>query len=74
MVGRVDSGLVGLSARSLALEARGVRAGPDQATGPGPQAGGAHSGRDTDPLAREIVVQATVETIAENTTDGVIAP
>lgn len=31
-------------------------------------------GRDTDSLSQEGVIKATVETIAENTSDGVIAP
>lgn len=31
-------------------------------------------GRDTDALSREGVVKATVETVAENTSDGIIAP
>lgn len=31
-------------------------------------------GRDTDELTEEEVVKATVETVAENTTDGVVAP
>lgn len=31
-------------------------------------------GRDTDALTKEGVIKATVETIAENTSDGVIAP
>ena len=31
-------------------------------------------GRDTENLSAEEVVKATVETVAENTTDGVVAP
>jgi adenosylcobinamide-phosphate synthase len=31
-------------------------------------------GRDTDKLNREEIVRATVETVAENTSDGIIAP
>lgn len=31
-------------------------------------------GRDTQPLSKEGIIRATVETIAENTSDGVIAP
>lgn len=31
-------------------------------------------GRDTENLSKEEIVKATVETVAENTTDGVIAP
>lgn len=31
-------------------------------------------GRDTDKLSREGIIKATVETVAENTSDGIIAP
>lgn len=31
-------------------------------------------GRDTDPLDREGITKAAIETIAENTSDGAIAP
>lgn len=31
-------------------------------------------GRDTDPLSEEGIIKAAVETVAENTSDGVIAP
>ena len=31
-------------------------------------------GRDTKPLSREGIIRAAVETVAENTSDGVIAP
>lgn len=31
-------------------------------------------GRDTEPLSKEGIIKATVETVAENTSDGVVAP
>jgi len=64
-----------LSLRSLGKAAQAVRralANNDEA---GARKHLAHIvGRDTDRLSREEIVRATVETVAENTSDGVIAP
>lgn len=49
-----------------ALENEGLLAGRRQV--------GMLVGRDTDELSEEEVVKAAVETVAENTTDGVVAP
>ena len=65
---------LGLAMTSLAREARGV----ERALERGLEAGRAQVarivGRDTQRLSEEEIVKATVETVAENTTDGVIAP
>ena len=65
---------LGLAMTSLAREARGV----ERALGCGVEAGRAQVarivGRDTQRLSEEEIIKATVETVAENTTDGVIAP
>lgn len=74
MAGRVVMAWWGLSAGSLALEARWVRRALDQGLDQGRRQVARIVGRDTGQLSREEVVKATVETVAENTTDGVVAP
>lgn len=65
---------LGLSARNLADEARGV----EKALAGGIEAGRVRVarivGRDTAELDEHEVICATVETVAENTTDGVVSP
>ena len=65
---------LGLAMTSLAREARGV----ERALALGVEAGRTQVarivGRDTQRLSEEEIIKATVETVAENTTDGVIAP
>lgn len=65
---------MGLAARSLATEAAGV----ERALGRGIDAGRTQVarivGRDTSQLTGREIICATVETVAENTTDGVISP
>ena len=65
---------MGLAVTSMAKEARGV----EKALGEGVEAGRRQVarivGRDTQSLSEEEIVKATVETVAENTTDGVISP
>ena len=65
---------MGLSAKCLAQEAAGV----EKALGRGIEAGRRQVarivGRDTAALSEREVVCATIETVAENTTDGVISP
>jgi adenosylcobinamide-phosphate synthase len=65
---------LGLSARNLADEGRGVA----KALSDGIEAGRARVarivGRDTAALSEREVICATVETVAENTTDGVVSP
>lgn len=64
-----------LSARQLAIEAEKIMASlqrNDLATAR--RQVGMIVGRDTDQLTAEEVTKATIETVAENTSDGVIAP
>lgn len=65
---------MGLSAKCLAQEAVGV----ERALGRGIEAGRRQVarivGRDTAALSEREVVCATIETVVENTTDGVISP
>ena len=65
---------MGLAAHSMVKEARGV----EKALGHGLEAARKQVarivGRDTQNLNEEEIIKATVETVAENTTDGVISP
>ncbi|MBQ8952879.1 MAG: cobalamin biosynthesis protein CobD, partial [Clostridia bacterium] len=65
---------MGLAVKSMGVEARGV----DRALAQGVEAGRAQVarivGRDTQRLSEDEIIRATVETVAENTTDGVISP
>lgn len=74
LVGMALLDWLGLAMTSMAREARGV----EQALSSGLEAGRAQVarivGRDTQRLSEEEIIKATVETVAENTTDGVIAP
>jgi adenosylcobinamide-phosphate synthase len=65
---------LGLSARNLADEARGVEAALSEGIEAGRKRVARIVGRDTAELDEHEVVCATVETVAENTTDGVISP
>lgn len=65
---------MGLAARSMVREARGV----EEALGRGVEAARKQVarivGRDTARLSEEEIIRAAVESVAENTTDGVISP
>ena len=65
---------MGVSVTCMAKESRGVA----RALEDGVEAGRAQVarivGRDTQTLSEEEIIKATVETVAENTTDGVISP
>lgn len=63
-----------LARRSLAQAARHVEAALAQSLDAGREAIGWYVGRDTSGLDEKGVLKAAVETVAENTTDGVIAP
>lgn len=65
---------LGLAARSLAKEARGVRSALEQGVEQGRRQVARIVGRDTQALDAEEIVKATVETVAESTCDGVISP
>ena len=63
-----------LSTKCLAVEARGVRAALETSLEQGRARVARIVGRDTSSLSEDEGVRATVETVAENATDGVIAP
>lgn len=63
-----------LSARCLAKESKGVADALKVSTGRGRKQVGRIVGRDTNGLSEQEIICATVETVAENTNDGVIAP
>ncbi len=63
-----------LSAKSLAREGRGVERALEVSLENGRVQVGRIVGRDTARLSETEILKATVETVAENTTDGIIAP
>lgn len=63
-----------LSARCLADEAGGVRRALEESLEAGRTRVGRIVGRDTANLSRREIICATIETVAENLTDGVISP
>lgn len=63
-----------ISAKCLAKEGRSVAQALRISLERGRKQVGRIVGRDTSVLSGEEIVKATVETVAENTTDGVIAP
>ena len=63
-----------LSARCLAKEGQGVAAALAESVEKGRSQVARIVGRDTASLSHEEIIAATVETVAENTTDGVISP
>ena len=63
-----------LSAKCLAVEAKGVYRALGVSMEKGRTQVARIVGRDTTELSEEEIVCATVETVAENTTDGVISP
>ncbi|MGN0774939.1 MAG: adenosylcobinamide-phosphate synthase CbiB [Candidatus Ventricola sp.] len=65
---------LGLAMTSLAREARGVERALELDVEAGRTQVARIVGRDTQRLNEEEIIKATVETVAENTTDGVIAP
>ena len=63
-----------LSAKCLAMEAKGVYRALGVSVEKGRTQVARIVGRDTTELSEEEIICATVETVAENTTDGVISP
>ena len=63
-----------ISAKCLAREGRGVAQALRISLERGRKQVGRIVGRDTSELSESEIIRATVETVAENTTDGVIAP
>ncbi|MGN0772429.1 MAG: adenosylcobinamide-phosphate synthase CbiB [Candidatus Ventricola sp.] len=74
LVGMALLDWLGLAMTSLAREARGVERALDRGLEAGRTQVARIVGRDTQRLNEEEIIKATVETVAENTTDGVIAP
>ena len=65
---------MGIAVRCMAKEARGVERSFDRGIDAARKQVARIVGRDTDRLNEEEIIKATVETVAENTTDGVISP
>lgn len=63
-----------LSAKCLAKEGRGVAKALGTSLESGRKQVARIVGRDTSELSETEIIKATIETVAENTTDGVIAP
>ena len=64
---------MGIAVTCLAKEARGVEKALDKGVEAGRIQVARIVGRDTQSLSEEEIIKATVETVAENTTDGVIS-
>ncbi|MBR4234797.1 MAG: cobalamin biosynthesis protein CobD [Clostridia bacterium] len=65
---------MGVAVTSMAKEARGVQRALARGLEAGRKQVSRIVGRDTQSLSEEEIIKATVETVAENTTDGVISP
>ena len=65
---------LGIAVRDMIKEAQGVRRALHLSLPDARHQVARIVGRDTDRLTAEEIVKATVETVAENTTDGVISP
>ncbi|MBR5010081.1 MAG: cobalamin biosynthesis protein CobD [Clostridia bacterium] len=65
---------MGIAVTSMAKEARGVKRALNESVEAGRKQVSRIVGRDTQELSGEEIVKATVETVSENTTDGVISP
>ena len=65
---------MGIAVTSMVREARGVKRALTESVEAGRKQVSRIVGRDTQDLSAEEIVKATVETVSENTTDGVISP
>ena len=74
LVGMTLFDWMGLACKSLAVEAKGVEKALEQSVEKGRTQVARIVGRDTQSLSEEEIIKATVETVAENTTDGVVSP
>lgn len=72
--GRALLSWTALAGRSLAAEAGAVAGALGESLDRGRSRVARIVGRDTGSLGREDVVRATVETVAENTADGIVSP
>ena len=74
LIGMALMDWMGLAVTSMAREAREVKKALEHGVEAGRRQVARIVGRDTQALSEEEIVKATVETVAENTTDGVISP
>lgn len=74
LVGMALLDWMGIAITSMAREARGVAQALDRGVEAGRTQVARIVGRDTQRLNEEEIIKATLETVAENTTDGVISP
>ena len=65
---------MGIAVTCMAKESRGVAKALDKGVDAGRTQVARIVGRDTQSLNEEEIIKATIETVAENTTDGVISP
>ncbi len=65
---------MGIAVTCMANEARGVEKALKNGLEAGRRQVARIVGRDTQTLSEEEIIKATIETVAENTTDGVISP
>ena len=65
---------MGIAVTTMAREARGVKRALTESVEAGRKQVSRIVGRDPQDLSAEEIVKATVETVSENTTDGVISP
>ena len=65
---------MGIAVTCMAKEARGVEKALEHGVEAGRKQVARIVGRDTQALSEEEIIKAAVETVAENTTDGVISP
>lgn len=74
LVGMALLNWLGIAVTCMAKEARGVKQELQKGLEDGRRQVARIVGRDTQSLNEEEIIKATVETVAENTTDGVISP
>jgi len=74
LIGMALINWTGLSMRCLMKEASGVRKALRQGVPQGRRQVARIVGRDTDTLDEHEIIAATIETVAENTVDGVVSP
>ena len=74
LIGMAVMDWLGIAVTSMAREARGVEKALASGVAAGRKQVARFVGRDTQNLSEDDVIRATVETVAENTTDGVISP
>ena len=65
---------MGIAVTCMANEARGVEKALKNGLEAGRRQVARIVGRDTQTLSEEEIIKATIETVAENTTDGIISP